>query len=418
MKGNNTTTILDATEDIDEDELLFASAGDNLDPDNNDTIMIPADDNGENLVRNLGKLIAPPYYAFQKARVAQSNRVRDVIRKKILGISDLTPEQKKKIIKEYNKFSDKELPKMLQDLIDTKRVTGSEAKYLKKLMVTLSDMAKIEYQYKKMMEQYLPTEIIWNEWLSGIHGIGPVLATNLIHHYGDTGRKIYRKDIIKPKKEGDQEKINLILIGQESNYPEFLKALKLYVEDTNVPKQYVYKGYNRVEALNSHSGMTPKGAKGRRRGQNGEKGITLEYSPKLKVLAWKTAESFVMKKTTPYRGRYERSKTYELNLMEQHGKGEQIYLGPDDTIPKYTCKNPKQVELRSQRLAAKLFLQHYYLVARILSGLKVTRPYAFNKLGHDWKHFTYPPNFPKKRVDEYLTDPNNILPDDELKDLL
>jgi hypothetical protein len=389
MKEKNTTPILEAVD-------------------------IPNNGNGGNLVHNLGRLIAPPYYSFQKERIAQSHRVRDIIRKKIENIPNETPEKKKEMLKKYDKFSDDKIPDMLQDLIDSEKVTKEEGKYLKRLIQTLTDMNKVEYQYRKMMEQYLETEIMWTGWLKGLHGIGPVLATNLIFAYGETERKIYKKIVIPSKKEGEEDSIELELVAVESEYPAFLEALKQYNAD---PKAFVYKGYNRVEAMNSHSGMTPKGAIGRRRGTNGEKGVALEYSPKLKVLAWKAGESFIKKRTSPYRERYDRQKQYEINLMETHGKGVKIFVDDAKTIQKTTCKNKMQVELRSKRVAVKLFLQHYYLVGRMLRGLRVTKPYAFNKLGHSWGHFIYPPNIPENTVEEYLGNSDNILPVNELENI-
>lgn len=273
-----------------------------------------------NLIYELGKLSVEGYYDYQSIRIAQKNRIRDLVRRKIEGIPLDKPEEKKEDKKFDDKFKDENIAKFLIDLVKDKKITEIEKNYIEKLFQVSNETAQTENRYKKLMDQYLSEESLWNEWLSKIKGISSVLGANLIKNFG-------------------------------------------YCET-----------YQYVSSLWRHCGMDPDGAKGRVKGEK------IHYNPKLKTLIWKVGDSFVKQRTEPYRTIYDNEKDRQLALVTNDAPN--------------APKSRLHADLRARRKMCKIFLQHYYLVARKLKGLPVTKPYPHDRMGH--KHFIPPRDSPFK----------------------
>ena len=273
----------------------------------------------EDIIFELGQIAVGGYYDYQDIRIAQMNRIRDVVRRKIIGLAPNETEKKKEE-KSFDKlFIDKNVINFLDELKTQKKLTEEEYSYITKLLKIVNETKKTEANYKKLMEIYITSEPIWYLWLQRIKGISAVLASNLIKNFGYTERFRY------------------------------------------------------VSSMWRYCGLDPQGAKGR------EKKVKLTYNPKMKTLMWKISDSFVKQRTQPYRTLYDETKHIESVLMEKYGKDVEIKLG--DNL-KTTCKSKLHVEFRARRKAVKLFLQHYYVVARTIKGLPLTKPYVEEKLGH------------------------------------
>lgn len=299
-------------------------------------------DEKENVILAVGKIAVDGYYDYQQIRISQKNRVRDIIRRKIEGIPLDMPEEKiEESDRTYNeKFKDKNLPKFLGELVLDGKITDAEKQYIEKLYGISAETEKTEGHYKVLMDQYLQEEELWYGWLSKIRGISSVLGSNLLKNLG-------------------------------------------YCEN-----------YEYVSSLWRHTGFDPDGAKGLAGATVGEDGKKhIHYSPKLKTMVWKIADSFFKQRTQPYRGIYDATKQKELALMEQYGKGVSV---PECIDGKTTCKNGKHVEFRAKRKMVKTFLQHYWRNGRLYKDLPITDLYPIAKLGH--KHYIPPPfdPFPDK----------------------
>ena len=208
----------------------------------------------ENLIYELGKISVDSYYDYQSIRIAQKNRIRDIVRRKIEGIPLDKPEEKKEDKKFDDKFKDENIAKFLQDLVKEKKITKLEKSYIENLFQASNETAQTENRYKKLMDQYLSEEILWNEWLSKIKGISSVLGANIIKNFG-------------------------------------------YCET-----------YRYVSSLWRHTGFDPDGAKGRVKGEK------IHYNPKLKTLMYKIGDSFIKQRTEPYRTIYDNEKDRQLVL--------------------------------------------------------------------------------------------------------
>jgi len=180
----------------------------------------------------------------------------------------------------------------------------------------------------------------------------------------------------------------------EKNYKklmdQFLKKEKIWymwlekvkgissVLGSNLVNNFGYcEKYNHVSSLWRHCGYDPDGAKGRRKGE------TISYNPKLKTFVWKIGDSFIKQRTQPYRGIYDSEKKRQLRLMENEAE-----LAPKSLL---------HADKRARRKMVKTFLQHYWIICRQIKKLPISKPYAFDKMGHS--HYIEPPFNPFKDGD-------------------
>lgn len=127
------------------------------------------------------------------------------------------------------------------------------------------------------------------------------------------------------------------------------------------------------------------------------KGTKLPYNSRLKVLCWKLGESFVKvngKEDATYGQLYAKFKAEEVS---RNATGKYINAAVHElTSKKITDKKTKQIlesgklidghlHSRAKRRAVKIFLAHYWLVARQARKLLISEPYAITVLGHTGK---------------------------------
>ena len=269
----------------------------------------------QRLRQELGRLLASGFYDHQQIRMSEMNRVRDVIRKKNEGIAfDEVEEKKEKKEKFKNEYADNRLRKTLAKMEKEGKLSESDAEYITKMMDLFDKAKDEELQYKRLLSEYISSEPVWEEFLFYIKGIGEILTANLIKNFG-------------------------------------------YCEK-----------YAHVSSLWRHCGLsvTPEGTAPRMK-----KGEKLDYSPRLRTLAWKISDSFIKQRTDTYRGIYDSEKRRQLALMKNEAEN--------------APKSKLHAELRSRRKMVKIFLQHYWIKTRTLKGLEVSMPYPQAKMGH--KHY-------------------------------
>jgi len=271
-----------------------------------------------NFLKELGHIIVGGYYDHQAVRTQTMNRIRDIIRKKDEGIP-LNKVEEKKEKKAFDKrYSDRFLPLLLDEMRKNKKLTEDEYQYITKLLEAEKKAHAYEQAYKPLMEEYIKTEPLYTKWLSKIKGIGPVLSSNLIH-----------------------------IIGYcDGKYPDGREKVP------TISSLWHYCGLHVV------NGKAPKRQKGQK----------VDYNTKARTLVWKIADSFVKKRTSPYREIYDSEKKRQISLMESNAPNAPDSLG--------------HAELRARRKVAKIFTAHYWLVARQIKGLPITKPYAFDRLNH------------------------------------
>lgn len=159
-------------------------------------------------------------------------------------------------------------------------------------------------------------------------------------------------------------------VFSEPIYTEFLQHVRgiSSVISANLLKEYGYcENYEYVSSLWKHSGMHVVDGKAPKL-KRGEK---IDWNPKLRTLAWLIADSFVKQRTPVYRDIYDAEKERQLALVENKAEN--------------APKNKLHADLRARRKMVKIFLQHYWIKARELKGLPISKPYPIDKLGH--KHY-------------------------------
>ena len=165
-----------------------------------------------------------------------------------------------------------------------------------------------------------------------------------------------------------------------------IKGISLVLA-SNLIKNFGYcEKYRYVSSLWRHCGLDPEGAKGWRHGEK------IHYNPRLKTLAWKIADSFVKQRTQPYRGIYDNEKQRQISLMENGAENKP--------------QNLKHADLRARRKMVKVFLQHYFVVARTLKNLPLSKPYAFDRLGHS--HYVPPPHFSHLLIEDHIINASQV----------
>ena len=216
--------------------------------------------NGNTIIYEIGKIAVDGYYDYQSIRLAQMNRIRDVVRRKKEGIPFDKPEEEKLEKTHEKKYTDRQFIDMLKELQTKGDITEEENIYISKLCKLADETEKTEERYKTLMDQYLQHEPLWNQWLTHIKGISSVLSSNLIKNF---------------------------------NYCET---------------------YPHISSMWKHTGYDPDGAKGRKKGE------TIHYNPKLKTLIWKIGDSFIKQRTPTYRQIYDTEKDRQLLLIENEAE--------------------------------------------------------------------------------------------------
>lgn len=262
--------------------------------------------------KELIAIVIDTYYGWQNPRKAFINSARNLIRKKIEDLPLRVPEDKKENKEYINRYIDNHLEELLEEIY-SEELTEAEKNYIKNFIEVGKALKREEYKVKKMMEEYLETEPMW-QWLKNIKGISMVLAINLLRYFN-----IYK-----------------------AKHPSsFWKYAGLHVKD----------------------GVAPKRTKGKK----------LDFNIEARCLLWKIADSFVKQRTPKYRDMYDRVK--KKYLEQEYPKG--YLASKFSKYTKEDTKlTPLHAELRARRYIAKQFLLDFWTEWRGREGLPVTPPYS------------------------------------------
>jgi len=212
----------------------------------------------------------------------------------------------------------------------------------------------IKGRISRMIEKELENFDVWTHWMVGIPGIGPVLAAELImlYHYRylpvckDCMARLEKKEAeVNGEKRGTYWCPNCEKsVKGEGNLDYELDMSKDF---PTISKWWAYMGRSIID------GAMPK----RKKGQ------TLNWSPRGKKLGFLIGESF---------NKQQPEHLYKAVLLAE--KAEYEKSQPD--ITKGWRHN------KAKNNTVKLFLAHFWTVARTLAGKKVSEPYAMAIMGH------------------------------------
>lgn len=190
--------------------------------------------------------------------------------------------------------------------------------------------------------------ILWTHWLSRIPGMGPVTGGGLVLLYYYKFVPICRKCACE-------------LIKQDGTF--WCPACKKSVRGQGNTKYRIdVRDFPTISKWWAFLGMhcNEKGVKPRR-----EKGKQANWSSRGRGLAWMAATSFVKQKD---KGQLYRDKVYEPIKANKLRKKPDLADGHRNN--------------QALNETAKIFLSHFWVVARTLDGLPVSEPYAQKILGH------------------------------------
>lgn len=304
----------------------------------------------EDFLQVIGRIVAGGYYDYQEVRLSSMNRLRGIVRTKNEGIDLTTPEIKKEEKTFDKKYSDEKIFPLLGEMKERGKIGEEEYRYVSKLEVLFNGSQKLEKDWKDIMMQYIVTETIWTDWLRHVKGISVVLCSNLLKEFGYCENYQHISSLWKH-------------CGLHLVCPECTTEVTIAVETEQVTEQKK----KTIPVTASEGGKCPIcGKKGI--GSRPKRGRSIDYNPKLKVLAWKIADSFIKQRTPYYRAIYDTEKARQLELMKLKAEN-----APERLL---------HAELRARRKTVKHFLAHYWYVARSMKDLPTEQPYVAARLGH------------------------------------
>lgn len=307
-------------------------------------------------IREIGRVISGTWEGYKETRLGANNRIRDVVRKKVEGIS-FDKKEAKKEEKEYDsKYTDAQIPKLIKELISSKKVTKREAEYLQKFIELRNAAQKVEEQYKVVMSEYIENEDIWKGFLKHVRGISMILSTQLIKEFG------YCERFAKPS--SMNRYCGFHLVCPECTYEKEF-------DDGSTKVMAIVAGSDGICPNCNKKGIAPK----RKRGQG------IDYNPKARTLVWKVADSFIKQRSPIYAAPAQTSKGRTFQSIYHVYKDKQLQRLAGE-------KNVKNhAHMRAMRKVCKIFIQHYWAAAREFAGLELRKPFVDEHMGKEHHKF-------------------------------
>jgi len=278
------------------------------------------------------RVVAQTYDDYQDVRKATANRVRDIARKQLEGIAwDEVEDEKSREerLEDIQEYSDAQLRDKVEQARDEGLLSAEQEDKIDQLFAILGESKSLERAWKDQMHSYLNDNVIFQEFLSEIRGIGPVLSAKLLKAFGDC-----------------------------SDY-------------ATVSSLWCHTGNHTVPSDADQSRKAPKRHEGQR------------FNPDLRTLTWKVSDCLMKNNRGVYRECYDTTKHRELRYLENNEPGSTVENEYGDK--KTVVESQGHAHNRALRKARKLFLSHYWEASRELTGQETQDTYAHSKLGHDNK---------------------------------
>jgi len=267
------------------------------------------------------RLLVENFYDQQKTRQEAANRLRTIVRNRLVkGDFRELDKKKSKDKKAYGtEWNDKAIIEKLNKAKEEGKLKADDFDYLMSLMEIKKKLMQFEKDYHKQIISLVKDEPIFDDYLTKIRGVAELTAANLIGYLG---------------------------------YCEHFDTIS---------KLWRYCGLAVID------GKTEKRKKGKR----------IHYNPKLKTLMYKIADCFV-KQGDGYRKIYDRfKKKYQKKYPKEIDNPE--YKETEKGFKKLYTK--LHIDLMARRKAEKIFLANYWLSARKMKGLDTRAPYSLEH-GH------------------------------------
>lgn len=306
------------------------------------------------------RIVVETYTDMQNLRTSAMNRLRAIA---ITVNENLVPGQvqSKKEQESYEKkYSDAKLPDIIKRLIKEEKFTGEEKAMVNHAMKMAMTAGKLERANKTGMKEAVELSPVWDLFLEHVRGIGPTIAAQLL-----------------AKIPGEK----------------YSNVAKLWAHTGNhlvcpicTEQVFIMGSMKTVAVVARQDGKCQEcGAQGV--AEKRKKGKSLRSNRDLKTLVWKVG-SCLMKTSSPvYKEFYDHHKEKQLNREYAPGVLAKIYN------PQYSeGKNPYKQDTinisllhahnRAMRKMTKLFLQHYWVVCRLVANEPVRVPWVQEHTSH------------------------------------
>lgn len=209
----------------------------------------------------------------------------------------------------------------------------------------LEGLETVKGRIVRALEKELPQWDIWEQWMQNVPGIGPAIAARLIVLY------YYKFMPICKKCEGELNKEEGTMVcascGHKASADGLLQYKINFRDFPTISKWWAFMGRHTVD------GIMPKRAKGKQS----------NWSTPGRTLGFQIGDQFNRQKDDhPY-------KAFMLSRKAKHVKNHADWT-------------KGHVHNAARNEAVKLFLAHFWTVARILDGKPISEPYAGTIMGH------------------------------------
>lgn len=200
----------------------------------------------------------------------------------------------------------------------------------------------------RRIEKLIQNWPIYSKWMVNIPGCGPAIAGKLIMLY------YYKFTPICQKCGGEMVEFTCTECGQPAKGDGLLKHRIDTKEFSNVSKWWHYLGRHCAYSEKHGKAVMPKRASG----------VKCDWSTEGRTITYHLADQFVRqsKGKPPYRAFYDDRKKKRLVTHPEASDGHRNNMAKNETV--------------------KLFLSHFWHVARELEGLSTAGPYADVIMGH------------------------------------
>ena len=233
----------------------------------------------------------------------------------------------------------------------------------------VSDLFKDAESFEKNIEKRLKDDLanrpIYRDYLSLIKGIGPVISAGLIAWIGDPGKYATTSKLWQNAGYGMNK---FCTVCEEWAY-----------SDIEIPKTDREGKVTKTKAkrLNGKSSICNKCGDGNHlvtAPQQRVSGLQINWNPKFKTLGWKIGSSFIKQKATKawYRAIYDKERAKIDAKYPTSGK-------IDVRGRKKLQHNPKHHFEAAKRHTVKQFLNHLWMVWRVMEGQDIREPYLAKK---------------------------------------
>lgn len=279
----------------------------------------------DNFKLGMNSMLVGGLYEFQELRKKQFNRLRQIVFRKREGL-DVTQKQEKKEDEEKSwgkEYDDKKICLLMDTMLKEDQLTKEEYDYLTHIKELLDDTRAKEIEYEHLVTNLMEGELIYHKWLKQVKGVGPKITAMLLYFFG-------------------------------------------YCEKApHVSSLWKFSGMHVV------NGKAPKHTKGE----------DSNFSPKARMFMYRIGDCFIKQRTIPYRLVYDNEKERLAKVRFEPGILKEKFGGK---YKKDSVELTKMhIDLRARRKMMKVFLQHYYVKTKLVTGQVPSEPYVTAKLeGH------------------------------------